>query len=210
MTGRSRRSPSDGAVVPGSHHQPTIDRSIDHSSRPIGIPQPGKSIRRDVYLVTVSRLNHDRHVRRVPNPGNHLPKAKLSLHRQRIPAPAFCPEWISADDQLGEWSVIHSRAAQTALLPHLCRATEQGPGHGLGPVCRQPQRAVWHIVIRTGEPVRQSLCWHFDVEPNEMAASAVVDEGIQIPVIIERHRCMLPRHRPASPLLRDSFVPTGQ
>ncbi|MEV4825198.1 hypothetical protein ACGFIE_30605 [Micromonospora sp. NPDC049275] len=50
-----------------------------------------------------------------------------------------------------------------------------------------------HIVIRTSQPSRQGLCWHFDVESNEMTPSAVADEGIQIPVIIECHRCMLPQ-----------------
>jgi hypothetical protein len=66
-------------------HQSSIDWPIDHSSRPIDIPQPGEGIRGDVYLVTICRLDRDGHIRRMPNPADHLPKAKLSLHGQRIP-----------------------------------------------------------------------------------------------------------------------------
>lgn len=89
-------SPQAGERIPRAldrlSHQSIIDRPINHSSRPIDIPQPGKGIRGDVYLVTVCRLDRDSHIRRMPNLANHLPKAKLSLHGQRIPAPVLRPE----------------------------------------------------------------------------------------------------------------------
>lgn len=57
---------------------------------------------------------------------------------------------------------------------------------------------MWHVVIGTGQPLRQSLRGHFDVKTNEMMPSAVVDEGIQVAVVIEGHRRMLPRQRSAT------------
>ncbi|GAA4565220.1 hypothetical protein GCM10023176_12780 [Micromonospora coerulea] len=67
-----------------------------------------------------------------------------------------------------------------------------------------------HVVIGTGQPFRQSLRWHCDIKPNEMMPPAVVDEGIQVPVIIEGHRRMLPRQRcPPHPLSLDRFVPNA-